>query len=173
MHFYVFGCKAYVFLPIEICANKLILHSELIIFIRYKNNEYYFICHTQGNIIFYFIHAIFDERLFSKYTNSYTKEHKLYDELLDKTSSETELLVSDLSGKDGPAPVSIPHTLIPSIQNNSPTCHSSLSLSYKSTSSLFTPGSKKSTIKIEETNDADSNIKMQPPSPQWPLQSVL
>jgi len=83
------------------------------------------------------------------------------------------LLVYDLSGKDGPAPVSIPHTPISPIQNNPPTCYSSLSLSYKFTSPLFTPGSKKSTIEIEETNDADSNIEMQPPSPQQPLQSVL
>ena len=50
LHFCIFGCKAYVFLLIKICANKLTPHSELIIFIRYKNNGYHFMCHTQGNI---------------------------------------------------------------------------------------------------------------------------
>ena len=65
------------------------------IFIRYKDNEYYFICYTQEDIVFCFTYAIFDERLFSKYTNSHAKEHKLYNELLDKTSLETESLVSN------------------------------------------------------------------------------
>jgi len=36
-------------------------------------------------------HAIFDKELFPKYTNSYVKEHILYDKLLDKISSEIEL----------------------------------------------------------------------------------
>jgi len=101
------------FLPIEICANKLTPHSELMIFIGYKDNGYHSMHYTQGNIIFCFIHAIFDERLFPKCTNSHTKEHKLYDKLLKKTSPETELLAPDFSGKDEPAPV-----FIPSIQNN-------------------------------------------------------
>ena len=70
---------------------------------------------------------------FSKYTNSYAKEYKLYNELLDKTSLETEFLVSDSSEKDGPAPVPISHTLIPLIQNNFLTHSPSSALSYKST----------------------------------------
>jgi len=78
------------------------------IFIRYENNKYCFIYHTQGN-------TIFDERLFPKCTNSYAKEYKLYDKLLDKTSLETELLVPNSSGKDGPVLVPILHTLISSI----------------------------------------------------------
>ena len=65
------------------------------ILIRYKDNEYYFICHTQEDIVFCFTYAIFDERLFSKCTNSHAKEHKLYNKLLNKTSLETELLVSN------------------------------------------------------------------------------
>jgi len=132
------------------------------IFIGYEDNRYHFICHTQGNTIFCSTHAIFDEEYFSKYTNSYTKEHKLYDELLDKTSSETELLASDPSGKDGPAPVPILHTSIP------PT-----SLYYKSISLPPTPRPKKPTVKIEETNNVDSNVEMQPPSPQQHLQPSL
>jgi len=141
LHFCVFGCGAYVFLPIEIHANKLAPHSELMIFIRYKDYKYHFIYHTQENTIFCSTYAIFDEGLFifdeglfPKYTNSYAKEHKLYDELLDKTSLKTKSLAPKSSGKDGPAPVPIPHTLISLIQNNSPT-HSSLPfLFYKSIS---------------------------------------
>ena len=63
LHFHVFGCGAYVFLPSEVHANKL-AHSELMIFIGYKNNGYHFMHHTQGNIIFHSTYAIFDEKLF-------------------------------------------------------------------------------------------------------------
>ena len=45
-HLHVFGCGAYVYLPNEVCANKLILHSELMIFIGYEDNGYRFIHHT-------------------------------------------------------------------------------------------------------------------------------
>ena len=44
---------------------------------------------------------------FSKCTNFYIKEHKLYDELLNKMSPKTESLVSNSSEKDGTAPVPI------------------------------------------------------------------
>ena len=168
LHFHVFGCKAYVFLPIEIHADKPTSHSKLMIFIRYEDNGYCFMHHTQGNIIFCSIHAIFDEGLFPKCTNSHAKEHKLYNVLLNKTSLETELLAPDSSGKDGPAPVSIP-----SIQNNSSTCSPSHSLSYKSITSPPTPGPKKPIVEIKETNDIDSNVEMQSPSPQQPLQPSL
>ena len=106
------------------------------IFIGYNNNEYCFIHHIQENNIFCSTHTIFDEGLFPKCTNSYTKEHKLYDELLDKTSPEIESLVSNSSEKDRPAPVSIPHTPISSIQNNSSTYSPLPSLSLIS---LFSP----------------------------------
>jgi len=83
------------------------------------------------------------------------------------------LLVPNSSGKDRPVLVPILHTPISSIQDNSPT-HSSLpSLSYKFISSSSTPESKKPTVEIEETNDVDSNIEMQPPSPQQSLQPSL
>jgi len=117
--------------------------------------------HTQENIIFNSIHSIFDEGLFSKYTNFHVKEHKLYDELLNKTSLETESLVPNSSEKDGPAPVPMSP-----IQNNTPTCSSSPSLFYKSTSSLSTPESKKPTVKIEEINYVDYDVEIQPSSPQ-------
>ena len=149
------------------------LYSGLIIFIGYENNEYCFICHTQENIIFYSIYTIFDKKLFPKYTNSHAKECKLYDELLDKTSLETELLAPNSSEKDEPALVLIPHTPIPPIQDNSLIYFLSPSLSYKSTFFPYTLGSKKPTVEIEETNDVDSNVEMQLSSPQWLLQPVL
>ena len=152
------------FLPIEIHTNKLAPYSELIIFIEYEDNGYHFMCHTQGNTIFCFIYAIFDEKLFPKCTNSHTKECKLYDELFDKTSLETESLVPNSSGKDGSAPILISHTLIPPIQNNPSTYYSS-SLSYKSIFPSPTPRPKKPIVEIEETNDVDFNAEMQLPSP--------
>ena len=78
------------FLLNEVCANKLSLHSELMIFIGYKNNHYCFMHHIQGNIIFYSTYAIFNKKLFSKCTDSHTKECNLYNKLLDKISPETE-----------------------------------------------------------------------------------
>jgi len=94
------------------------------------------------------------------------KEHKLYNKLLDKISSETELSMSSSSKKDRPTLVFILHISIPSIQNNSPT-HFSLSfLSYKSLASIPIPGSKKSIVETEENNNIDSDIEIQPLSPQ-------
>ena len=114
------------FLSSKIHANKLTLHSELIIFIEYKNNTYYFIYYIQGNIIFHSTHAIFDKELFSKFTNSYAKECKLYNKLLDKIS----LSVPGFFGKYKPALVFISHISILSIQNNPCTHSLSLFLSF-------------------------------------------
>ena len=44
-HLRVFGCGAYMYLPNEVCANKLTPCSELMIFIGYKDNGYRFIRH--------------------------------------------------------------------------------------------------------------------------------
>jgi len=131
------------------------------------------ICYTQGNIIFHSTYAIFDEGLFPKYTNSHAKGHKLYNEVLNKTSLETELLVSDSSRKDEPAPVPIPHISISPIQNNTSTYSLSPSPFYKSTSFPSTSGSRKPIVEIEETNDIDSDIEMQLSSSQQPLQPIL
>ena len=129
--------------------------------------------HIQENTIFYSTHAIFDEGLFPKCTNSHAKECKLYDELFDKISLEIESLVSNSSEKNRPTLVPILHKPISPIQNNPPT-HSSLpSLSYKSISPPLTPGSKKPIVEIEETNNVDSDVEIQLPSSQWPLQSGL
>jgi len=113
--------------------------------------------YTQENTIFY---SIFDKRLFSRYTNSHTKEYKLYNELLDKTSSKIELLTPNFSGKDGPAPVPILYIPIPSIQNNSLTCSPLSSLSYKSIFPPSTPRLKKPTVEIEKTNNVNFNAEM-------------
>jgi len=86
------------------------------------------------------------------------KEHKLHNKLLDKISPETESLVLRSSSKDKSALVSIPHTLIPPIQNNPPPCSSLLSPLYKSLSPLPSPVSKKPMIEIEKVDDVDSDI---------------
>jgi len=153
-----------VFLPTKTCANKLAPYSELIIFIEYEDNRHHFMQHTQGNTIFYSTHAIFDKGLFPKYTNSYVKEHKLYNKLLDETRPEIELLTPNSSEKDGSALVPISHIPIPLIQNNPSTGSLSSSLSYKSTFSPPTPEPKKPKVEIEKTNDVDSDIEMQPSS---------
>ena len=85
------------FLPIEIHTNKLAPYSELMIFIRYKNNRYHFMYHR--NTIFYSTHTIFDKKFSFKCTNSHVKEHKLYDESLDNISPEIELLAPNSSEK--------------------------------------------------------------------------
>ena len=166
LYFHVFGCRAYVFLPSEVHANKLILHSELIIFIGYEDNGYRFMCHTQGDIIFCSTYAIFNKELFPKYNDSHLKQYNLYNKSLDKISLGTESSVPSPSGKDGPARVSISHIPIPSIQNNPPTYSPLPSLSYKSPSPSPTPESKKPTVEIEEDDNIDFDVEMQPLTPQ-------
>ena len=57
----------------EVCAKKIVPYSELMIFIKYEDNGYCFMHHTQGNIIFHSTHPIFDEGLFP---NTSTLMHK-------------------------------------------------------------------------------------------------
>ena len=109
---------------------------------------------TQGNIIFHFTHAIFDEGLFPKCTNFHAKECKLYNKLLDKTSLKTEELDTNSFEKDGPAPVSISH--IPILSTHSPLSP----LSYKSTFSPLTPEPKKPIVEIGEINDVNSDVEI-------------
>jgi len=138
----------------------LVLYSKLIIFIRYDNNSYCFIYYTQENLIFYSIHAIFDQEFFSKCTDSHIEKCKLYDRLLNKISLETELLVLRSSSKNRLTLLYILLTSIPSIQNNSSTHSCPLSLFYKSLSpsSLLVP--KNSIVKVKEINNIDSDIEM-------------
>jgi len=96
-----------VFLSNKVCANKLVPYSELIIFIRYNENGYCFICHIQENIIFHPIDAIFNKEFFSKYADSHVKECKLYDKL-DKINLKTGFSASEPSNEDGPTLVPIP-----------------------------------------------------------------
>jgi len=116
--------------------------------------------HIQENIIFCSTHAVFDEGLFPKCTDSHAKEHKLYDKLLDKISPETEWSVSDPFGKNRPTPVPTLNTLIPHIQNNPPNNSSSLYFSYKSTSPSPTLKFKNPTVEIEKDDGVDPNIKI-------------
>ena len=96
LHLCVFDYKAYIYLSNEVYANKFILCYELITFIRYKNNSYYFVYYT-------------------KYTDSYVTKYKL----LNKISLEIKLLVSGPSNKNRLTPVPIPYIFIFLIQNNS------------------------------------------------------
>jgi len=125
------------------------------IFIGYENNSYCFIHYIQENIIFHSTHAISNENLFPKYTDSFTKEYKLYDKLLNKINSETELLALGPSSKNKPALVSILH-----FQNNPSTHFLSPSLSYKSLSLLPTSGSKKSIVEMKEINNVNSDVEI-------------
>ena len=84
----------------------------------------------------------------------------MYDKLLDKISLEIKLLVPSPPEKNGPTLVSIPHIFIPPIQNNSSTCSSLFSLSYKSSSFLPTPEFKESIVEIEENNNIDSDVEI-------------
>ena len=116
--------------------------------------------YTQENIILHSIHVIFNKGIFSKYTDFHAKKYKLYNKLLNKISSETELLMPDPSRKDGPAPVPILHISISLIQNNSLTYSSSLSFSYKFISLSSTLESKKLTVEIKEDDDVDSDVEI-------------
>ena len=110
------------------------------------------------------MHAIFDKRLFPKYNNSYVKECKLYDKLLNKISPETELSVSDSSEKNEPVPVLTPHTLISLFKTILLLVLFLPSLSYKSISPLSSSRFKKPIVEIEK--NVDSDIEIQLPNPQ-------
>ena len=102
--------------------------------------------YIQENITFHSTQAIFDEEFFPKYTNSHPKKYKLYNKLLKKISPETKSSVLGPSGKNGPAPVHIPHIYIPLIQNNSPTHFPLLFIFCKF---LFLSSTPKSIIEVE------------------------
>ena len=114
---------------------------------------------------FYFIYAIFNKKFFPKYTDSYMKEYKLYNKLLDKTSPEIESSAFRSSSKDRPTPIFILYIPILFIQNNSSSYFLLLSFSYKSLSLLLLPIPKKPIVEIDEVDDIDSDIKIQYLSP--------
>ena len=71
-----------------------------------------------------------------------------------------------LFGKDRPTLVHIPYIFISSTQSNFSTHSFLLSIFYKYSSPLPTSWPKKSTIEIEEDNDVDFDIEIQPLSSQ-------
>jgi len=105
-HLCVFGCGAYVYLSNEVHANKLIPHSELMIFIGYEDNSYRFIRHTQENVIFYFTQAIFNKEHFPKYLSFHSREQMPPGRL----TPEIELSVPGPSSVNKPTPTPFPPT---------------------------------------------------------------
>ena len=158
----VFGCGAYVYLPSEVRANKLTPRSELMVFIGYEDNSYRFIHHTQGNVIFHSTQAIFDEGLFPRCPSSCPREQMPPGRL----TSEIESSVPGPFGIDEPAPIPFPPTPVyprpptPPIPPNLPTHSES-----PSPSPPLTPP-KRSSVKVEEVEDAeDEDFEMHSPSP--------
>ena len=96
------------YLPNEVCANKLTLRSELIIFIGYEDNGYKFIYYTQENVIFHFTQAIFDEGYFPRCPSSHSREQIPSDRL----TPEIESLALGPSGIDEPTPTPFPPTSV-------------------------------------------------------------
>ena len=69
-HFHIFGCGAYVFLPEEVCHNKLNPKSELMTFIGYpQGTKGYLFMRGQNNVLFTAIQALFDKTLYLKCPN--------------------------------------------------------------------------------------------------------
>ena len=66
-HFHVVGCGAYIFLPEEVCTNKLNPKSELITFIGYpQGTKGWMFMRGPNNVIFTVTQALFNETLFPK-----------------------------------------------------------------------------------------------------------
>jgi len=154
-----------VYLPNEVCANKLTLHSELMRFIGYENNSYRFICYIQRNVIFRFTQAIFDEGHFPRCLSSHSREQMPSGRL----TLETESSVPEPFGIDKPAPTSFPPTSVyprpstPPISPNLPT-HSESPSSFP----LLIP-SKQSSVKIKDIEDIeDEDVEIHSPSPPPP-----
>jgi len=168
-HLHIFGYRAYVYLPNEVYTNKLTPCSELMIFIGYKDNGYRFIHHIQGNVIFHFTQAIFDEGHFPRCPSSHSREQIPPGRL----TLEIESSVPRPFGVDEPAPTPFPPTpahprpFTPSIPPNLPTHSKSPSLS----SLLTLP--KWFSVKIKEVEDIeDENVEMNSPSPFSPKASL-
>ena len=141
----------------EVHANKLTPHSELMIFIGYKDNSYRFIRHTQGNVIFCSTQAIFDEGHFPRYLSSHPREQIPPGRL----TPEIESSAPGPSGIDKPAltlfpPIpAYPRPFTPPIPPNLPTHSESPSLSPP-----LTPP-KRSSVKIKKVEDVeDEDIEM-------------
>jgi len=135
------------------------------IFIGYEDNGYRFICHTQGNVIFLFTQAIFDEGHFPRCLSSYSREQMPPGRLTPETKSSAP----GPFGVDKPALTPFPPTPVyprpstPPIPPNFPTHSES-----PSPTSLLTPP-KWSSVKTEEVEDIeDKDVEMHSPSPLSP-----
>jgi len=131
------------------------------IFIGYEDNGYRFIRHTQGNVIFCSIQAIFDEEHFSRCPSSYSREQIPPDRLI----PEIELSAPEPFGVDKPTPTLFsptpvyPRPFTPPIPSNLPTHLESSPPSPP----LISP--KWSSVKIEEVeDDEDKDVEMHSPS---------
>jgi len=140
------------------------------IFIRYEDNGYRFIRHTQGNVIFRSTQAIFNEGHFPRCPLSHPKEQIPPGRL----TPEIELSAPRPFGVDEPAPTPFlstpvhPRPSTPPISLNLPTHSESPSLSFP-----LTP-SKWSSVKIEEVeDDEDKDVEMHLPSPPPPEAGLL
>ena len=147
------------YLSNKVCANKLTLCSELMIFIGYEDNGYRFIHHIQRNIIFRSTQAIFDKGHFPKCPLSHPSEQMPPGRLTPEIKSSTP----GPSGVDEPAPTPFPPTpahprpFTPPIPPNLPTHSESPSLS-----PLLTPP-KQSLVKIKEVEDVEMYSPSSPP----------
>ena len=66
-HLHVFRCGAYVFLPEEVCVNKLNPKSELMTFLGYpQGTKGYLFMRGLNNVLFTAVQALFNETLFLK-----------------------------------------------------------------------------------------------------------
>ena len=66
-HLHVFGCGMYVFLPEEVCVNKLNPKSELVTFLGYPvGTKGYLFMRGLNNVLFTAAQALFNETLFPK-----------------------------------------------------------------------------------------------------------
>ena len=67
-HLHVFRCSAYVFLPEEVCVNKLNPKSKLMTFLGYpQDTKGYLFMRGPNNVLFTAVQALFNETLFPKY----------------------------------------------------------------------------------------------------------
>ena len=66
-HLWVLGCGVYVFLPEDVCLNKLAPHAELMTFISLADGvKGYIFMRSPNNVIFTAAQALFDETLYPK-----------------------------------------------------------------------------------------------------------
>jgi len=135
------------------------------IFIRYEDNGYRFICHTQGNVIFHSTQAIFNKGHFPRCPLSHPREQTPPGRL----TSEIESSAPGPFGVDKSAPTPFsptpahPRSSTSPIPPNLPTHSES-----PSPSPLLTPP-KWSSVKIEEIeDDEDEDVEMHSPSPPSP-----